>query len=447
MTDDRARLGLLGACLAASLGLYLALAVVLGSVPAGWTGYVGFSLASAPVFRAFSHVPAITLSQAGFGRAVVGLLAALWAVWIAAALLLRGMSPAHQQRARALVLGGGAVMLALVVVSLPPVLSADLYRQAMFGDMVARHGLNPYETPAGKLAGHALLAFADEPHATTIYGPAYTWLSALAMALVPPRPVAVALMWKGMSAAAALACAVVAGRLAATENDSATAGEVPLWVAWNPLVVIESAGSGHLEPIMMLPALAGLLLVRRERLARGFLLLAVSTLTKWVTGLLIVLTAAWELQRAEPGRRLRVLARLLVPAGLATALLYAPFVSGLGGPGGIHAMALRGSHVFGDPTRNWIPQWAMMACFAVAIAAVAVAVRRRAWTHLVAAAVALMITFILVVVPWIFPWYFVAPVVLSCVLPRNRIGFVCRVGSFGLGATFMIFYAKLVVLP
>ncbi len=337
-------------------------------------------------------------------------------------------------------------MLALVVVSLPPVLSADLYRQAMFGDMVVRYGLNPYETPAGKLAGHPLLAFADEPHATTIYGPAYTWLSALAMALVPPRPVAVALMWKGMSAAAALACAVVAGRLAATD-DGATAGEVPLWVAWNPLVVIESAGSGHLEPIMMLPALAGLLLVRRGRLARGFLLLAVSTLTKWVTGLLIVLTAAWELQRAGPGRRLRVLIRVLVPAGLATALLYAPFVSGLGGPGGIHAMALRGSQVFGDPTRNWIPQWAMMACFAVAIAAVAVAIRRRAWTHLVAAAVALMITFILVVVPWIFPWYFVAPVVLSTVLPRNRIGFICRAGSFGLGAAFMIFYAKLVVFP
>ena len=171
-----------------------------------------------------------------------------------------------------------------------------------------------------------------------------------------------------------------------------------------------------------------------------------STLTKWVTGLLLVLTAAWELQRAEPGRRLRVLIRLVVPAGLAAALLYAPFVSGLGGPGGIHAMALRGSQVFGDPTRNWIPQWAMMACFAAAIAAVAVAVRRRAWTHLVAAAVALMITFILVVVPWIFPWYFVAPVVLSCVSPRNRIGFICRVGSFGLGAAFMIFYANAGVL-
>jgi len=315
----------------------------------------------------------------------------------------------------------------------------------MFGDMVTRHGLNPYATPAGQLVGHPLLAFADEPHATTIYGPAYTWLSALAMALVPPRPVAVALMWKGMSAAAALACAVVAGKLAATD-DGATAGEVPLWVAWNPLVVIESAGSGHLEPIMMLPALAGLLLVRRARLVRGFLLLALSTLTKWVTGLLIVLTAAWELQRAPPGRRLRVLLRLLIPAGLATALLYAPFASGLGGPGGIHAMALRGSHVFGDPTRNWIPQWAMMACFAVAIAGVAAAVRRRAWAHLVAAAVALMLIFILVVVPWIFPWYFVAPVVLSSVLPRDRIGFICRAASFGLGAAFMIFYAKLVAL-
>ena len=129
----------------------------------------------------------------------------------------------------------------------------------MFGDMVARHGLNPYATRVAELAGHPLLTFAEEREATPIYGPLYTWLSALAVAIVPPSPGAVALIRKAMSALAALGCAVVAGTLARTLTDDdpgrdGSGYDVQLWVAWNPLLVIEAAGSGHIEPIMMLPA-------------------------------------------------------------------------------------------------------------------------------------------------------------------------------------------------
>ncbi len=301
------RLGLLGTCLAASLALYVGLAVVLGSVPSGWKGYAGSSLASAPVFRAFTHLPALELSPESFKRAFVALLLALWTLWIAAALLLRGITPAGRKWAGVVVLGGGALLLGLVVVFVPPVLSADLYRQAMFGDMVARHGLNPYATRVAELAGHPLLTFAEEREATSIYGPLYTWLSALAVAIVPLSPGAVALTWKALSASATLGCAVVAGTLARTltDDDHGRGHDVQLWVAWNPLLVIEAAGSGHIEPIMMLPGLAGLVLFRREQRIRGFLLLVLSTLTKWVTGILVLLTAVQELRCAQRGRKLR----------------------------------------------------------------------------------------------------------------------------------------------
>src|SRR5262245_33109723 len=127
--DDRGRVGsairpaILGLCLAASLALYAVLAVVLGSVPAGWNGVVGFSLRSAPLFRAAMGVPVVTLSPAGFARAVAALLILLWLLWGVAALVFAGIPEADRRRWRPLVLGGGAAMLALVVVWLPPVLS------------------------------------------------------------------------------------------------------------------------------------------------------------------------------------------------------------------------------------------------------------------------------------------------------------------------------------
>jgi hypothetical protein len=450
VSRDSLRLGLLGTCLAGSVALYVGLAIVLGSIPSGWTGSTGSSLPSAPLFRAFTHLPALALSPAGFQRAVAVLLLALWSLWIVAALLLRDLTHAARKWAGIVVLGGGALMLAMVVVFVPPVLSADLYRQAMFGDMVARHGLNPYATRVLDLAGHPLLPFAEERHATSIYGPLFTWLSAVTVALVPASPGPVALMAKAVSGLAALGCAVLAAALARTftAGDRDRNGyDVQLWVAWNPLLVIEAAGSGHIEPIMMLPALAGLVLFRRQQHARGFLLLVLSMLTKWVTGILVLLTAAQELRCAERGRKLGALLRLAVPAGLAAALLYAPFVRGLGGGGRIQDMALRGSQVFGDPSQNWIPQWLMTPAFAIASVVVAAVIPRGNWVRLIQAAIVLMLVFVLIVVPWLFPWYFIAPAVLSAALPRDRAGFSFRLVCFGFGAAFMAYYAKLVPLP
>ena len=151
------------------------------------------------------------------------------------------------------------------------------------------------------------------------------------------------------------------------------------------------------------------MLFRREQRARGFLLLVLSTLTKWVTGILVLLTAVQELRCAERGRKLRALLQVAVPAALAAALLYAPFVRGLGGGGRIHTIALGGWQVIGDPSRNWIPQWLMTALFAVASIVVAAVIPRGNWVRLIQAAIVLMLVFVLIVVPWLFPWYLIAP--------------------------------------
>jgi hypothetical protein len=402
------------------------------------------------MFRNFAGLPTPAMSPAGFSRAMAALLVGLWALWLAAVVAHAGMSPAARQRATRLVLAGALATLALVVVLVPPVLSADLYRQALYGRMVAHYGFNPYATPASALTGDALLAFANQTDTSTIYGPVYTLLSAAAVAVAPATPFATALAWKIMSALAAFACVVLTAPLARAIGGAEEDGRhAQLLMAWNPLLIVEASGAAHIEPIMMAPAMAGLLLVVTRgrvpaRTTAGGLTLLVSALTKWVTGLLLVLVWAREIYRAEtPRERLRAAALLILPAIAATALLYAPFFSGLSSRGGIHELAIRGGAQFGDLSRPFPPQWAMMAAFVVIAVAAGGFAMRGDWPRLIAVAAGLWLVFILVISPWIFPWYFIAPIGLVAVLPRDRRGFVFRLLCFGMAAAIMFAYAQL----
>jgi hypothetical protein len=445
---DRPRLVALAACFAASLALYGLLATLLGSPPAGGESWVGFSLPSAPLFRAFTGFPPLALTPAAFSGALAATLVALWLLLGAAVLLLRGIAGAAARRqARAIVIAGAVVMLGLVVVAAPPLLSTDLYRQAIYGRMVL-HGINPYSTLASAVHD-PLQALATQTTATTTYGAAYTWLSALTVALFPSNPLGVALGWKTMSALAALGCALLAAPVAralAGGGSERHADEARLWLAWNPLIIIEAAGSGHTESLMMLPALAGLLLLARGRPLRGVALLAVSTLVKWVTGVLLLLAALREMRGAAPERRWRLALRLAGTAGL-VALLYLPFARGLGSSGGIHAMALHGASSFGAGKASALPQWARMAAFAAVTLLGARFATGGDLARLVAVSSGLVLTFVLLVVPWLFPWYLVAPIVLAVVLPPGRSGELLRLVSLGLGAGLMFYYAKLIPLP
>jgi hypothetical protein len=452
-TAERARLAALAACLVGSLAVYVMLAVLLGSVPPGWDGNLGFSLPSLPMYRAFTGLPALELSPPGFARALIAALVALWALWGASVWVLRGVAgAAARRRARAIVVAGTIALLVTVVVWVPPALSADLYRQAIHGRMAA-HGLNPYALPAAAAAGDPLMPFANQTQVTTTYGAAYTWLSALAVSLAPATPLGAALAWKTMSALAALGCTLLAAPVAralagggqADNEDDDDGLAAQLWLGWNPLVVIESAASGHIEAIMMLPALAGILLAARGRPVRGVLALTASTLTKWVSGLVLLLATAREVRRAPPNARAGVALRLAGSAALLAAVLYAPFVRGLGeGAGGIGALALHGAGALGARPATIIPQWAMMAGFGVLVLVVARSATAGGFADLVAAATKLMLVFVVIVLPWLFPWYFIAPLALAAVLPAGREGRWLRITSVALGAGVMLSYARLV---
>jgi hypothetical protein len=239
--------------------------------------------------------------------------------------------------------------------------------------------------------------------------------------------------------------APLARALGGAESDGRNA---QLWVAWNPLLVIESAVSAHPEPIMMFAALAGILVWQRGRPARGAIVLVVSTLTKWITGLVLVFAIVREAARARPGRRLRALLVLAAAAGLTAALLYLPFVRGLAGRGGISDLAMRGSATVGSRALNPIPQWASLAGFAVLVLASLRFVARGGWPRLIATATALTLVFITLVNPWPFPWYFLTPLVLVATLPPGSAGFILRALTAGIAAlSLLLMYTRLIPWP
>jgi hypothetical protein len=167
---DRWRFALLIACLVISLALYAALAVILGSIPKGWDAPIKFSLESGPLFRSFTGLPSIAFSPAAFQRGLRAVFVLLWLFWGAGALALQGMASADlRRRAIVVAIAGGAMMLVLVVVCVPTVLSSDLYRQAVYGRMVAYHGLNPYAAPVNAVPNDPLFALANHHHLTTHY--------------------------------------------------------------------------------------------------------------------------------------------------------------------------------------------------------------------------------------------------------------------------------------
>ena len=54
--------------------------------------------------------------------------------------------------------------------------------------------------------------------------------------------------------------------------------------AWNPLVLVESAGNAHAEAVMLALALLGVLLMRQGRAGTGWAVLVVSAATKYLSG-------------------------------------------------------------------------------------------------------------------------------------------------------------------
>lgn len=251
------------------------------------------AMARVPALRA-TPTPALLLWIVAWGGH-------LWALRSAA----RGQGPSTRAVVWAVGIAGRLALLPLL-----PHFSEDLWRYLWDGH-VAVQGVNPYAhapaDPALDPLATGWRGLVNHPGVPTIYPPGAQAVFAL-LALVGPTVVAYKAAW----IAADLGVAALVDRLASERGDGSPIALL-LWL-WSPLVLVEVAWSGHLEPLGVLPMMAALLVLARGgdgRLAGG--LLGLGAAVKFAP--LAALPAL--------ARRHRV--RAAVAGLLAFALLYLPY--------------------------------------------------------------------------------------------------------------------------
>jgi alpha-1,6-mannosyltransferase len=296
---------------------------------------------------------------------------------------------------------GVALVARLLLIPSAPTLSEDAYRYLWDGSLV-RDGINPYvhapSDPALEERRNDLFARLNHAGVSTIYPPA-AQLFFGAVAAVRATPSALKSAYLPFEIAAWLA-------LLALLRRRALAPERILLFAWNPLVLVESYGSGHVDLLAAAALVMALLLLDLGRRVPAGIAWAIASLTKYTPLLLgptFVRKRAWA---------------FLTAAVLAMTLLALPFLGakravfhGLGvyathwefnGPLFPLARTLLGS---GDAAR-------LVLAALLVIAVNAISLRARS----VSGAALACLTAYLIASPTVFPWYLVP---LAALLPLH----------------------------
>jgi hypothetical protein len=215
-------------------------------------------------------------------------------------------------RGRAPALGvilGVGLLARLALIPSAPTLSEDVYRYLWDGRLVAE-GVNPFpkapSDPALARFQDRLLRRLNHPDVPTIYPPAAQYLFAAAAA-VRPDPLQWKLLLLGLEG-------LLTASLASLLRRRGLPAERLLLYYWNPLVIVESFGSGHLDLAAAGFLLAAVALAERGRHAAAGGALALAVGVKYVPALV----APYWLRRRSLG--------LLLAAAAGVCLLFVPFI-------------------------------------------------------------------------------------------------------------------------
>jgi hypothetical protein len=247
-------------------GLHLSNSPLVAGMP--WT-LVPFNLLVSTLQPLFGSV----LKHTGLASLLLSLtFVCLFALYLMAiALVVRGR-PVATRRWLYLLLGG-ALLFGITLLFQPKLFSDDVFTHIFSGRILAVYGADPLNTAPSQYPADPYLAWVlSGRNAPNIYGPLWLCVATL-LAGISNVPVFSLLLFKGLALLSHLVnCVLVWGILGEIAPSRRVLGTV--LYAWNPLVVIELAGSGHNEGfLIVLFLLATWLYIRSVRTDRRWLFL------------------------------------------------------------------------------------------------------------------------------------------------------------------------------
>lgn len=319
-----------------------------------------------------------------------------------------------------------------------PYQSMDALTYVAHGFMGGAYGLNPYGTAAAEIAyrdgtaglARELASLGWLPvHGPSPYGALWTWIEVLAASLTGSVAGALLLL-KALVVAASLGCAAlvwtILGRVRPEDQLLGT-----LVYLWNPLVVVEFAGEGHNDALMILFVLASILFTVTARPALSVMGVVLGVLVKYLPVIFSPAQAIylWRTRRSTSSLALSVSLALFLGL-LLTAALYWPFWIGADTFGAVRRQGLP----FLAPTPSGILYWVLLHAAppeeaaaltlrilgALFVLFVLVAGwRARDGAGLLRACAAISLVYLLVVSAGTWPWYAALPLALMALTPRG----------------------------
>jgi len=223
------------------------------------------------------------------------------------------------------VLGAGLVF-AGIFLPINPVGAQDVYHNVFDARIVWKYHDNPNIVPP--------VAFPSDPFYEDVpawvefaspYGPVWYGVSGIGYAIGGDDLRGNVIGQKALTAAFLLGTAALAA-LAAERIRPGSGVAAAVAVAWNPLMLFETAGNAHNDIVMVFFAMAAFYALAARRWLWVFPLLALSVGTKYVLLLLGPLVLVWLLRRADVPRR-----QILISLGLGALVgvaVYVPFFQG-----------------------------------------------------------------------------------------------------------------------
>ena len=272
-------------CACASVWLYLALVRVVPRIGSAEPTAVGAVFSRV---RPLTHESLLTIQKRtnGFGYTgnFIACCAGLFAVYGIMLWVAKGV------RSGWFALASGAASAGFMGVLLfaPAMLSSDTYAYAYYGRLLAVYGVDAHAAaPAGSLKD-PFLAGGWYQFVPSVYGPLWTVISGGVVLAGRGHVGLTLLLLRALEACAALgAGALIWVILKRLSPERAVLGTVLF--LWNPLVVIESALSGHNDTCMMFLALLAVWLHLRGSRTGAVVALTLSALVKVITAPLVPL--------------------------------------------------------------------------------------------------------------------------------------------------------------